>query len=377
VIRLRGLPRSIVGQDGDVDELTPVWGPDVLGEAFERLTLPLKPDSEGEVVATLVRYLPLPATVASADSASGRPRGFWQRLGFEARNVAVHRAAPVAHDTDVLYIHGYSDYFFQTHLAEYWRAQGARFYALDLRKYGRSIREHQTPGYIDSLATYDEEIEAALAEMGHGAGSSGDSTSGRKLVLMGHSTGGLVLSLWADRHPGRASVLVLNSPWLEYQLTAAARTVAAPVLGFQARLNPKAPMANIDMGFYNRTISNKRDGEWDFDSAWRPEHGFTVRTGWLSAILAGHARIASGLDIAAPVFTLLSTKSLLTPRWSPDMMHADVAIDVNIVAARVHQLGKLTTTARIPNAMHDTFLSEKAARDTAFAALTTWLKAYL
>ena len=88
-------PRGNVGQDGDVDELTPVWGPDVLGEAFERLTLPLKPDSEGEVVATLVRYLPLPATVASADSASGRPRGFWQRLGFGARNVAVHRAAPV------------------------------------------------------------------------------------------------------------------------------------------------------------------------------------------------------------------------------------------------------------------------------------------
>ncbi len=186
-----------------------------------------------------------------------------------------------------------------------------------------------------------------------------------------------MLSLWADRNPGRASVLVLNSPWLEYQLTAAARTVAAPVVGFQARLNPKAPMANIDMGFYNRAIWNKRDGEWDFNIAWRPEHGFTVRTGWLNAILAGHARIAGGLDITAPVFTLLSTKSLLTPRWSKDMMQADVAIDVNIVAARVHQLGKLTSIARIPNAMHDVFLSQEAARDNAFAHLTTWLKAYL
>lgn len=335
------------------------WVADTLGDGFEQLTLPLKPDSEGEVVATLVRYLPQPE--------SWSRRGFWQRLGFAATD------GTIAHNTDVLYIHGYSDYFFQTHLAEYWRTLGARFYALDLRKYGRSIRPHQTPGYIDSLATYDEDIEAALTRMGHGEGQS----PARKLVLMGHSTGGLILSLWATRNPGRMSAVVLNSPWLEYQLTAAARTMAAPVVGFQARMNPMSPMANINRGFYVRSIWDQREGEWDFNIDWRPEHGFTVRTGWLNAILAGHARIAAGLDIDVPIFTLLSTKSLLTPRWSKDMMQADVAIDVNIVAARVHQLGKLTTVARIPNALHDVFLSEKAARENAFAQLTRWLTAYL
>ena len=368
-----------------MNELTPAWGPDVLGDAFEQLTLPLTSDSEGEVVATLVRYLPGSAAGSAAEPAVGHPvssglRGFWKRLGFPGSKNA-GPAEAIAHDTDVLYIHGYSDYFFQEHLAEYWHGLGARFYALDLRKCGRSIREHQTPGYIDSLATYDEEIELALLQMGHGPvhgqNAAQGQESGRKLVLMGHSAGGLVLSLWADRNPGRASVVVLNSPWLEYQLTAAARTVAAPVVGFQARLNPMAPMANIDMGFYHRAIWSQRDGEWDFNLAWRPEHGFTVRTGWLNAILAGHARIAAGLTITAPIFTLLSTKSLLTPRWNDDMMQADVAIDVNIVAARVHQLGKLVTIARIPNAMHDVFLSQKQARDTAFAELTRWLKAYL
>jgi len=357
-----------------VNQLTPAWGPDVLGDAFEQLTLPLKPDSAGEVVATLVRYVPRAATVQ-------RP-SLWHRIAFGSHQSRGTRATrgtrakdthPVAHDADVLYIHGYSDYFFQTHLAEYWRSLGAKFYALDLRKYGRSIRPNQTPGYIDSLATYDEEIEAALTEMGHGEGE----TPERKLVLMGHSTGGLVLSLWADRNPGRASVVILNSPWLEYQLTAAVRTVAAPVIGFQARVNPKAPMANIDRGHYFRTVSDTRDGEWNVNPAWRPEHGFTVRTGWLNAILAGHARIAAGLNIDVPVFTLLSSTSMLTPRWNKIMMTADVAIDVNIVAARVHQLGSLTSIARIPDAMHDVFLSKKSVRDHAFAELTRWLKAYL
>ena len=38
----------------------------------------------------------------------------------------------------VLYVHGWSDYFFQTHLAEAFEDWGYDFYALDLRRYGRS-----------------------------------------------------------------------------------------------------------------------------------------------------------------------------------------------------------------------------------------------
>ena len=59
-------------------------------------------------------------------------------------------------------------------------------------------------------------------------------------MLLGHSTGGLVLSLWADRHPGVASAVVLNSPWLEFQLNAATRAAIAPVLGIQFDLSADA-----------------------------------------------------------------------------------------------------------------------------------------
>ena len=68
----------------------------------------------------------------------------------------------------MLYVHGWSDYFFNPELAEFWSDAGARFFALDLRKYGRSLRPGQTPGYITNLADYDADIEAALAAMGHG-----------------------------------------------------------------------------------------------------------------------------------------------------------------------------------------------------------------
>jgi alpha-beta hydrolase superfamily lysophospholipase len=62
----------------------------------------------------------------------------------------------------VLYLHGYVDYFFQTHLAEFFTARGYDFYALDLRKYGRSLRSHQTPNFCRDIAEYYPEIDRAL-----------------------------------------------------------------------------------------------------------------------------------------------------------------------------------------------------------------------
>ena len=329
------------------------WEPDVLGSGFEQTTLPLGADAEGLVVATLVKY-----------TAPIEP-GWIDRLFGRGKHLAAN--------TDVLYIHGWADYFFQRHLAEYWRSQGANFYALDLRKFGRSIRPHQTPGFIEDLNTYDEDIEAALDVMGHGRGQRNE----RKLVLMGHSMGGLIFSLWQAHHPARADALVLNAPWLEYQLTSAVRKAAAPVIGLQAKVRPKSQMVNIDFGLYNRATSVNRDGEWAFNETWRPAGGFGVRSAWMNAILAGHAEVARGLDITVPVLTLLSDKSLLIPTWRKEMMYCDIAIDVDIVAARCRNLGDTVTIARIRRAMHDVFLSKQPARAQSFDAISRWMKAYL
>ena len=67
------------------------------------LPLGLDPDGEGELFATLVRH-------GEATTA---------------------RHAVVA-------LHGYTDYFFNTELAEHFNARGFVFYALDLHKCGRS-----------------------------------------------------------------------------------------------------------------------------------------------------------------------------------------------------------------------------------------------
>ena len=51
----------------------------------------------------------------------------------------------------MLYLHGWNDYFFQTHLADAFAALGFDFYALDLRRYGRSLRNGHLRGFITDL----------------------------------------------------------------------------------------------------------------------------------------------------------------------------------------------------------------------------------
>src|SRR3954464_12676143 len=98
--------------------------PDVLGADYESLRLTFEDDAEGEVVATLVRR-----------RAPGRKA--------------------------VLYVHGFVDYFFQSHLADFYVERGYSFYALDLRKYGRSLLPHQTPNFARSLTDYFPELDEA------------------------------------------------------------------------------------------------------------------------------------------------------------------------------------------------------------------------
>ena len=316
---------------GDAD-----WRPDVLGDGFEQLTLTLEPDAEGEVVATLVRCLPHP----------------------------VGKLFAPLRDVDVLYVHGWSDYFFQTAQARFWTDRGARFYALDLRKYGRSLRPGQTPGYISSLDDYDADIAAAIDVMRGGRS--------RRLVLMGHSTGGLILTLWAARHPRAATALVLNSPWLELQLGSFGRQALTPLVRAAAWVDPLGRHPEVDLGYYTRAqreLGSLPEGE----VAWRPERGFPTHPGWLAAILAGHATIASGVDVGCPTLVLLSTGWTPPLQWSDAMTTTDSVLDVDGIARAATRIGRLVTLARIPDAIHDVFLSGPEARTRAYDTLDQWI----
>ena len=326
------------------------WKPDILGAPFEQTTLTLGEDNEGDVVATVVRSLAAPST-------------WWRTLSGDQRRLT---------DVDILYVHGWSDYFFQRRLAKFWNDRGANFYALDLRKYGRSLRPGQTPGYVADLATYDEDIAAALAAMGW---KTDRARSDRRLVLMGHSTGGLTLSLWAARHAGLASAIVLNSPWLELQITGITRQAIAAFVQLTARVRPMDVGPQLDLGFYSRAQQEVAHAEdpYEINPQWRPERTMPVHAGWMNAIVNGQHTVEAGLGIAVPVCVLLSQRTWIGVRWSDEAKAADTVLVVDDIAKASLKLGRSVTVERIDGALHDIFLSAKPARDDAYATLGRWV----
>lgn len=268
----------------------------------------------------------------------------------------------------ILYIHGWSDYFFQTQLADEMDAQGYDFYAIDLRRYGRSLRQGQLAGFVTDLSAYHEEIDEAVRVIraeGHD-----------EIVVMGHSTGGLIAALWADVRPGVASALVLNSPWLELQGYPAMRSALLPMFSAVRSLSPTAPLHVVETGFYRRTISATEDGVWNYNLNLKGDKAFTIRVGWLTAIMQGHAKISAGLSIDAPVAVLISDRSDFRRKWSEALRTADVVLDVATLAARAPNLGRHVTLVRIEDGMHDLALSDEPARSRYYAEIRRWLGAY-
>lgn len=311
------------------------WQSDILGPGYEMMTLAMGRDHEGEVIATLVR---------------------------RRSDRAGHRA--------VLYVHGYNDYFFAEHVADFYASLGIGFYALDLRKHGRSLLPHQTPYLCRSLREYYPEIDAAVEII---------KREGHELILVsGHSTGGLTVSLWAAEGDNRNLIdaLVLNSPNLSSGVPAAARFVIDPICRVIARRNPAAAFPLRLSPRYAQSLHRSYLGEWNFNTGWKSVSGTPLRPAWLASIHEGQRRVRQGLRIAVPVLVLCGTASGNRKTPAPDLLAADIVLNVGQIARLSTRLSRNVTCIRIDGAIHDVFLSALAARHKAFNELSNWLTAY-
>ncbi|MCU1512711.1 MAG: lysophospholipase [Arthrobacter sp.] len=341
---------------------TAEWHADILGDDFEACVFRAEGPDGVARTATLVRHVP---------------------RGVGDSGPALHpRTAPEAGRTRhpgpqparaVLFLHGWSDYFFNTELAEFWTRSGFHFFALDMHNHGRSLRPGTHGGYVADLADYDAEISAAIGIL---SSLRPEGAPPPAVTLMGHSTGGLIAALWASRHPGAASQLILNSPWLEMHGSPAVRRATRTLLGPLARLRPESVIRLPERGFYWRSISSSAEGEWTLNDELRPPQAFPVRAGWLSAVLAGQARVARGLNLEIPILVLISGASANGMVWKESMRSTDAVLDVNMIALRSFGLGQTVTLERIDGALHDVFLSAPGVRKDAYARLARWIRAY-
>ncbi len=299
---------------------------------FNYLQFKLTPDYEGEVQAT-----------------------------FISANSNTHKR-PV-----VLYIHGFIDYFFHPHVAEFLNEEGYDFCALELRKYGHSLLPHQHPNYCRNIEEYFEEVDASILKIRE--------INDSEIILMGHSNGGLIASLYLNKGSEKLqiSALVLNSPFLDVNMSPWVRNLLKPISKFVGSINPYWKLDGMLSPIYPNSIHEDHKGEWPFDKVLKPLDGFPVYFKWSRAIMAAQDELKNNSNIRIPVLLMHSHDSYLPKKYEARVMKSDIVLNVDHMKTIGPSLGENVTMIEIKDGMHDLFLSPKPVRDLAFKTLVNWL----
>lgn len=302
-----------------------------IGE-FREQTLQMEDDYEGRVIATLIH---------SPKNEGGRPA--------------------------VLYLHGFNDYFFQAHIAEKFNEKGYDFYALDLRKYGRSLLPRQHPNYCRDIKEYYEEIDRSLEVI--------QQNTDKEIILLGHSTGGLIAASYLNNgtYKNKIYKLILNSPFLDFNVNFFQRNVLLPMAGIVSSIFPYASQKKPFSHLYGASISSNKRGEWNFNTDWKPLRGFPAYLKWVHAIRKTQTQLRHKSDISQPILILHSDKTSFAKNWDDVILKSDMVLNVEDIKTHGTKLGPNVTFAEIEDAMHDVFLSKKEVRKNAFDQVFKWL----
>lgn len=299
---------------------------------FSEQTIILKPDVYGENIATLI---------SSDNNKGNRPA--------------------------VLYVHGFMDYFFHDHVAVAFNNKGYDFFALDLRKYGRSILPHQKPNYCENLEEYFEEISIAIESI---------LKQSTTLFLFGHSTGCTTLSLYMNKGKYKNNIagLILNSPFLEIPQAQIKTSLMYRAGKLITKINPNATLPRSVNPNYARTLHQQFGGEWDYDLNKKPINGFTIYFKWAFAIIKAQKFLQQQSDIKTPILILHSKKSNTSKKLNTSSFTSDVVLNVSHIKKYGKRLGKRIKMVSIKDGLHDLLLSKKPVREKALTTIFDWLK---
>lgn len=309
------------------------WHPDIL-DGYESHTVDQGSDYSGSVVSTIVR-----------------------------------KQSPCADHRGVLYVHGFNDYFFQKEMADRFVDSCYAFYAVDLRKYGRSIRPGQKRFQVRDMHEYFADIDSAVMQMKR------DGIN--DITLLGHSTGGLISALYMSEHPDPdIHALILNSPFLDWNL-GGVMECAVPMVSAIGKVFPNMKISQGNSTAYAESLLKKYHGEWDYNTDWKLERSPDVDAGWVRAIHKAQQILQSGKrSITVPTLLMHSDSSVSNKEWKPADMAADGVLDVNDISKYGRRLGPFVDEATVKGGLHDLVLSAPDVRNAVYDTMFNWLDSH-
>lgn len=285
------------------------------------------------------------------------------------RSTVIRKFASSPSKKAVLYVHGFSDYFLQKEMGRMFAENGYNFYAIDLRKYGRSLLKHQKMFQVHNLHEYFPDIDSAVEII---------SADGNEVIAMlGHSTGGLTTSLYMSENPSPLiKVLMLNSPFLDWNMPPFMKKVVIPVASALGTVFPNIRVHQKPDPGYAETLSHRHSGEWDYREEWKPDILPDPDLGWIHAIQSGQQELRRR-RIKVPVLLMHSADSVRPGDPKEKYFHADAILDVTTISHYGKRLADDVTEVTFEGGLHDLALSKKEIRNLMYDTMLDWLKTHM
>lgn len=289
------------------------------------------------------------------------------------RSTIIRKLSPKRSHRAYLYVHGFNDYFFQKEMGERFVDSGYNFYAVDLRRYGRSRQPWQYPFNVRKMSEYFADIDSALSQIRRDGNTD--------ITLSGHSTGGLTVTYMAAMKGARVGVnrVVTDSPFLEWNFSPVMRNVGAPLIQFLSKFSPNSKIKQGHCDGYAYSLLKQYDGEWEYDTDWKMIYSPPVTYSWVGAINHAHSElIKKASHITVPLLVMHSSRKIEGCNYTPAFKTGDAVLDpasIQKVGEKLgHQDKRMVCT--IDSGIHDLILSPLHAREAAYDTIFRFLKKY-
>lgn len=270
-----------------------------------------------------------------------------------------------------LYIHGFNDYFFQAEMGQRFVDSGFNFYAVDLRRYGRSKEPWQYPYNIRDMKEYFADIDSALVQIRR--------DGNEDITLGGHSTGGLTVSYFAAERGDAIGVnrVVTDSPFLEWNYNSFMRNVAVPVVSFLGKIFKNSKIKQGHCDGYAYSLLKEYHGEWEYNTDWKMIYSPPVTFSWVGAIESGQSRLMKKRkNIKVPILVMHSSRKIDGCNWEPVFQTGDAVLDPHMIQERGEKLGSRRMVCTIDSGLHDLILSELPAREAAYDTMFRFIRTF-
>ena len=285
------------------------------------------------------------------------------------RSTIIRKLSPRKSKRAYLYVHGFNDYFFQSEMGERFVDSGFNFYAVDLRRYGRSLEPWQYPFDIRDQREYFADIDSALSQIRR--------DGNVDITLSGHSTGGLTVLLFAADKGARCGVnrVVTDSPFLEWNFSRFMRDVAIPLVTAAGKIAPEMKIRQDHCDGYAYSLLKNHHGEWEYDTVWKMIYSPPVTAGWVRSISRAQSRLMrNATHITVPVLVMHSDRRVEGCGWIPEMQKGDCVLNPEEIRKRGERLGRIRQVSAISDGIHDLILSSPAVRENAYDTIFSFIR---